>query len=819
VQYFDKARMEITNPAGDTGSIWYVTNGLLVVELISGRMQVGDNSFQQRSAASVNVAGDADDPTGPTYATFGSLLTAAPAALGTTLTNRVNRAGQVTADPALTGQGLTVALIDEVTNHAIAAPFWSFMTSSGTVWDGTNYVAAPLFENAYFATGRPITEAYWANVKVGGTYQDVLMQCFERRCLTYNPANAPEWRVEAGNVGRHYYAWRYPQPGGQPTATPTQSTGATPATSASPSPSVSPSPTETPIEVPAGYAFERAWGSEIVEADRFDVLTDVALDPDGDFWAVDSSGWLLEFDAQGHFKRAISAQDLGEEPIVGIFQAVSIASDGTIYLLQQHAPFVQVLAADGSHVTSWGSGGAGDGQLDSPFDIVVTDSPVFGHLIYVSDGGNDRIELFDGSGNYVGQWGSHGSGDGQFDNPRGIALDKDGNVYVTDSNNARIQIFTASGAYLHQLGSQGSGDGQFNGPTAVAVDFDLNVFVLEQTGNRVQAFAPGGTFVDSWGSEGYGFGQLQFPLALVRDDVGNVYVADTGNHRLQKFLDNGQFVFLINDTTRGLIGLPGDATFDASGHLLIAENFLGAQRIDVYHTGGDIYTDFRPPSGSPDEFAHIGGIALGPQGMKYVVDTGHSRVEIFGDSWFALGQWGSAGAGPGQFDVPRGIAIGLHGYVYVVDAGNSRIQKFDLSGEFIASWGAPGSGNGQLKDARDIAIDDVIYVTDSGNNRVQVFSLDGSYLGQWGSFGSAPGQFDQPTGIAVGPDGYIFVVDSGNNRIQKFSPTGTLVAMWGTAGSGDGQFNGPWGIAVGYDGRVYVTDPGNHRVQAFMPVD
>ncbi len=75
VQYFDKARMEITQPtASDPGSIWYVTNGLLVVELISGQMQVGDATFSPRTPANVNVGGDADDPTGPTYASFGSLL-------------------------------------------------------------------------------------------------------------------------------------------------------------------------------------------------------------------------------------------------------------------------------------------------------------------------------------------------------------------------------------------------------------------------------------------------------------------------------------------------------------------------------------------------------------------------------------------------------------------------------------------------------------------------------------------------------------------------------------------------------------------------
>lgn len=96
VQYFDKARMEITQPDGDDpSSIWYVTNGLLVVELITGKLQVGDEQFEQRQPAQVNVAGDGDDPAGPTYATFGTLLNVQPAATGTTITNR-NRKAYVT---------------------------------------------------------------------------------------------------------------------------------------------------------------------------------------------------------------------------------------------------------------------------------------------------------------------------------------------------------------------------------------------------------------------------------------------------------------------------------------------------------------------------------------------------------------------------------------------------------------------------------------------------------------------------------------------------------------------------------------------------
>ena len=219
VQYYDKSRMEITNPDGDSNSVWFVTNGLLATELISGQMQLGDNRFEDRGPARVNVAGDANDPNGPTYASFNGLLGAGAQPVGTLITQRVNRAGIVVDEIALADQGVTIGYVDNVTNHGIAGPFWDFMNSSGTVYENGALVSAPLFENAFFATGRPITEPYWATVLVGGTNRLVLMQCFERRCLTFTPDNAPEWRVEMGNIGLHYYAWRYESDSGAPPGT------------------------------------------------------------------------------------------------------------------------------------------------------------------------------------------------------------------------------------------------------------------------------------------------------------------------------------------------------------------------------------------------------------------------------------------------------------------------------------------------------------------------------------------------------------------------------------------------------------------------
>lgn len=218
VQYFDKTRMEISNPDGDQGSIWFVTNGLLVVELMSGMRQAGDSAFNVRGRADVNVAGDPLDPDAVTYADLAPLTTAPPAASGATITQRIDGNGNVTNDPGLAVHGVTAAqrLTVPGIDHQIASVFWNYMNSTGLIWDNGAYTTAGLFPDPYYATGYPLTEPYWTNVDVGGVDTLVLLQCFERRCLTYTPSNAPEWRVEMGNVGLHYHTWRYstlPEPG------------------------------------------------------------------------------------------------------------------------------------------------------------------------------------------------------------------------------------------------------------------------------------------------------------------------------------------------------------------------------------------------------------------------------------------------------------------------------------------------------------------------------------------------------------------------------------------------------------------------------
>ncbi len=208
VQYFDKARMEVNDPAANRSSAWYVTNGLLVNELMTGRMQTGETSFVQRPPSEEVLAGDPAVVNGdaPRYATLAVVSTHQPPKNGEVLTLQMRRDGSLVpiSAPAVVKNTRYVA----ETGHNIPDVFETFLQQSGLIYTGSEYTVAPLFDWV-FAFGYPITDAYWIKTNIAGVPRWTLVQAFQRRILTYTPTNSAGFQVEMGNVGQHYYAWRY----------------------------------------------------------------------------------------------------------------------------------------------------------------------------------------------------------------------------------------------------------------------------------------------------------------------------------------------------------------------------------------------------------------------------------------------------------------------------------------------------------------------------------------------------------------------------------------------------------------------------------
>ncbi len=227
VQYFDKARMEINNPNDRGGSQQGVTNGLLVKEMVSGRVQLGNNPYDAdyRPPADVPVAGNPrnDNFNAPGYAAFAGVATLDngyrdPQRLGQRINTTLDKGGNLSTRNELALPETEIVQYNSVTGHNIPRVFWDFLNLQGRVVVGGQITNGPVVD-WLFAMGYPITDAYWTRARIGGTEKDVLVQLFERRVLTYVPDNPAGYKVEMGNVGQHYFQWRYPHLG-QPWAAP-----------------------------------------------------------------------------------------------------------------------------------------------------------------------------------------------------------------------------------------------------------------------------------------------------------------------------------------------------------------------------------------------------------------------------------------------------------------------------------------------------------------------------------------------------------------------------------------------------------------------
>ncbi len=272
-----------------------------------------------------------------------------------------------------------------------------------------------------------------------------------------------------------------------------------------------------------------------------------------------------------------------------------------------------------------------------------------------------------------------------------------------------------------------------------------------------------------------------------------------------------------------------------SGALALPPDLYGNAWIDL-----EVGQAWGGPGSGPGQFNHPHGIATGPDGTVYVVDTDNHRVQAFGADGTFLRAWGSLcaldtgqgctdpdGAGPlemgdGQFREPWGVTVSDSGRVYVADTWNHRIQVFDADGAFVTKWGTFGETSGQtpwLYGPRDLAVgpEGQLYVTDTGNERVMAYAPDGRYLTQWGGEGSVAGALSEPVGLDVDAEGNVYVADTWNRRIQVFDPAHAFLRQWPVEGwYGQSLENKPY-LALDAQGRVYVTDPEGARVAVFWP--
>ena len=253
----------------------------------------------------------------------------------------------------------------------------------------------------------------------------------------------------------------------------------------------------------------------------------VAVNQRGDIIVAECSKHCVSiFSSSGKKIRTFGTVGLGQGQLNSP-HGVAFDRDGNILVASKHC--VQKFTADGVFIAAVNK--ENNKQLE--FCDVAGIGIDRNNRVFVCDYGNHRIQILNADLTFSSSFGSCRGGDGQFLYPLNVTFDSTGNVYVTDIGNHCIQVFTAEGTFLRKFGKKDGGDGRLNFPTTASIDSDDVVYVTEY--NCVSMFTCEGQFLGSFGTKGNAPGQFNDPCGIALDADGHVYVSDSRNNRIQIF--------------------------------------------------------------------------------------------------------------------------------------------------------------------------------------------------------------------------------------------------------------------------------------------
>ena len=283
---------------------------------------------------------------------------------------------------------------------------------------------------------------------------------------------------------------------------------------------------------PSSGRLVKIWGRRGISEGRLQKPRAMTIDLSDHVYIVDMTARIQVFDLDGNFLRGwqTPAFQNGKPSGLSIDRAGNLLVADTHYfqmlIYSPQGKLIKELAIGGVH-------GPGPGEFGFVTDAVQDSQSNY----YIAEYGEyDRIQKFTHDGQFLLQWGGHGSQPGKFIRPQNLAIDKNDHVWVTDACNHRIQVFDATGdqpKLLSLWGVPGSQPGQLKYPYDLVLDGKGNVYICEFGNNRVQKFTVDGKFLGGWGSHGRREGELYQPWAVALDSRGTLHVLDTNNHRVQ----------------------------------------------------------------------------------------------------------------------------------------------------------------------------------------------------------------------------------------------------------------------------------------------
>lgn len=316
------------------------------------------------------------------------------------------------------------------------------------------------------------------------------------------------------------------------------------------------------LALPSGASAElgilRVFGSEGKGFGQFALPDGIAVDDAGTIWVADrDNNRIVRFANDGTPRpfEPLRYRRWSSDP--GFFRLpydVDVDGLGNLFVADTQNHRIQVFSPEGRFLRKWGRNGGdgtpgtGDGEFNQPRDLSLD---ALGN-VWVADHENKRVQKFTAEGRFLGRWGANGgdgtlgSGPGEFNSPRGLSSDAQGNVYVADDANHRVQKLTKDGAVLAVWGRNGGGWdqpgselGAFRLPYGTAVDGRGGLWVADTNNHRVVQMTTDGAFVRNWGanggdgSPGRAPGEFEETYNVAADCVGNVYVTERVNHRVQ----------------------------------------------------------------------------------------------------------------------------------------------------------------------------------------------------------------------------------------------------------------------------------------------
>ncbi len=318
--------------------------------------------------------------------------------------------------------------------------------------------------------------------------------------------------------------------------------------------------------------------------------------------------------------------------------------------------------------------------------------PVFLSLLGLSTAGHAAYE-------FVAEFGSTGTSNGQFFSPRGVTVSHQGKIIITDAGNSRISVCDESGS-CNNFGAPGDFSGEFDKPRGLVVNSMDRLFIADRGNDRIASCAITGSCTD-FGGSGVVVGKFESPRGIAIDDQDVMYITDTDNNRVQVCDDQG------NCTAFGSLG---------SG---------------------------------PGQFDSPSGIAVNSHGRLIIADRGNDRIQICTTtgSCTAFGGFGST---PGKFNLPAGVAVNSRDEIIIVDRFNHRVQVCNEQGS-CSAFGRLGTGQGQFDSPWGVAVDsnDRVIIVDSGNDRIQIFSEPAAPPVQITSFTAAPNVIDEGQSVTL----------------------------------------------------------------------